>query len=67
MITLDPPKQKKRSLHSLQEAALPRLDWRELFQIKGEPLSEEDVRMMDAYFAQFLKPQKETACVGCAA
>ena len=65
MITNTAPRQAKRSLQSLQKASLPHLDWRELFKIEGEPLSDADLKAMDDYFAQFLKPQKDTACVGC--
>lgn len=57
--------QKKRSLKTLQEAALPHLDWRDILKVEGEGLSEADVAAMTEYFSHFLKPGG--GCVKCSA
>lgn len=65
MITLDPPKQKRRSLEALQEARLPRLDWRTILTVTDGELSEADVKALDEYFRHFVSCKNE--CVKCGA
>lgn len=66
MITLDPPKQKNRSLKALQEAQLPRLDWQEVLKV-GDPseLTEADYTAMRDYFRQFVR--SANGCIKCGA
>lgn len=56
------------TLHDLQHAHLPRLDWRDIFTVKGE-LDPAEVHALEAYFSRFLHPAKAPAkagaCVRC--
>lgn len=74
MNTQSPPTKKlpeipemRRSLKSLQEANLPRLDWRSLFTIIEGELSAEDTKAMDEYFHQFVETRKGDGCIKCGA
>ena len=53
----------KQELQRLQDAKLPRMDWREIVTVKeGEKLSEADEKALSEYFAHFVKPGP---CICC--
>jgi hypothetical protein len=55
----------KRSLKSLQEAQLPRLDWRSFIKVTEGELSYADVSALDNYFRQFVS--NKDGCIMCGA
>lgn len=50
-------------LAEIKARHLPRADWREIFEVTGESITDEEQKALSGYFSQFLAPAEK--CVGC--